>query len=185
MLTKPFSRGDQVRVLKSITFVYDEREDRILAAINAGHPEAWSCWLTRRLVLALLERAVGFIASTSTLAPQAPADFRNELVAFERDAAMAKTAKAMTNTPPDVLKATANEAALAKRVTISRHGDSFRVDLRAETGGTAAGILGRAELQRMLQMLQAAVAKASWSGTLTNSPVAATTEAPATNPIRH
>jgi len=173
-----------VRVLKSVTFVYDTREDRILAAVNAGHPEAWSCWLTRRLVLALVERAVEFIASTSALAQQAPADFRSELVAFERDAAMAKTAKAMTNTPPDVLKASATEAELAKRVTISRHGDSFRVDLRGEKGGAAAGVLGRAELQRMLQMLQAAVAKAGWLGMPANSPVAAATEATA-NPVRH
>ena len=44
-------------VLKTITFAYRALEDRVLAAVNLGHPDAWSCWLTRRLSLALLERA--------------------------------------------------------------------------------------------------------------------------------
>src|ERR1035441_797360 len=57
----------KVKVLKSITFVYEAREDRVLAAINSGKPEAWSCWLTRRLALVLLERAVNLLASTSAL----------------------------------------------------------------------------------------------------------------------
>ena len=46
-----------LRTLKTITFVYAPQEDRIAAAINAGGPDAWSCWLTRRLALAVLERA--------------------------------------------------------------------------------------------------------------------------------
>ena len=50
-----------MHVLTSVTFVYAMQEDRILAAINPGHPEAWSCWLTRRLVLTLLERSVEFL----------------------------------------------------------------------------------------------------------------------------
>ena len=43
-----------LRMLKNLTFVYVPREDRVLAAINAGQQEAWSCWLTRRLALAVL-----------------------------------------------------------------------------------------------------------------------------------
>ena len=53
------------RVLKSVTFVYVPREDRILAAINAGRDDAWSCWLTRRLALAVIERATDYVASGS------------------------------------------------------------------------------------------------------------------------
>src|SRR6516162_6556214 len=48
-----------LRALKTITFLYVPQEDRIAGAINAGHPDAWSCWLTRRLALAVLERARG------------------------------------------------------------------------------------------------------------------------------
>ena len=64
-----------MRALRSITFVYVPREDRILAAINAGRDDAWSCWLTRRLALAVLERTTDFVASSSDLAQRAPADF--------------------------------------------------------------------------------------------------------------
>ena len=39
----------QMSALRSITFAYRAREDRVLAAVNLGQAEAWSCWLTRRL----------------------------------------------------------------------------------------------------------------------------------------
>ena len=73
-----------VRGLTSITFVYVPREDRIMAAINPGHANVWSCWLTRRLALAVLERATEYIASRSDLAQRAPAQFRGDAIAFER-----------------------------------------------------------------------------------------------------
>src|SRR5260370_21575105 len=104
-----------VRALKSVTFSYVAQEDRVLAAINPGRPEAWSCWLTRRLVLALLERAAKFLASTSALVQRAPSDVRGDLAAFERDSAMATTAKALTPTPADVFKSSATAAELAER----------------------------------------------------------------------
>jgi hypothetical protein len=175
----------KVRVLTSVTFVYDTREDRILTAINAGHPEAWSCWLTRRLALALLDRAAEYLSSTSALAQRAPADLRGEFVEFERDAAIAKTARAMSNTPADVLKSSATVAELVERLTISNQGDRFRLELHGQSGGGAAGAPTRAELQRILQMLQAEVAKAGWLGTPTKSSAAPATDATAPKAIRH
>ena len=174
-----------MRVLTSITFVYDTREDRILTAINAGHPDAWSCWLTRRLALALPERAAEYLSRTSALAQRAPADLRGEFVAFERDAAIAKTARAMSNTPADVLKSSATVAELVERLTISNQGDRFRLELHGQSGGGAAGAPRRAELQRILQMLQAEVAKAGWLATPTKTLAAPATDATAPKPIRH
>lgn len=171
-----------MRVLKTVTFVYGPREDRILAAINAGNSEAWSCWLTRRLALVLLERAAGLLASTSALAQRAPAEARGELVAFEREAAIANTAKSMSRTPPDVLKTSGPAAELVDRLTISSQGNNFRVELRGESGAGATGMVARAELQRILQMLQAEVAKANWS--IKPSPAPAAEEA-APKPARH
>ena len=117
------------RVLKNVTFVYVPREDRILAAINAGRDDAWSCWLTRRLALAVLERTTVYLASSSDLTQRAPADLRGEMAAFERDAAIAKTAPAMSITPNDILNSTAEAAELADRLTISQQARrlSFRV----------------------------------------------------------
>jgi hypothetical protein len=173
------------RALKSVNFSYVAEEDRILAAINPGDPQAWSCWLTRRVVLALLEPAEQFLARTSHLLQQAPADLRGELVTFERDFAIAKTAAAMSATPTEILKASARAAELAVRVTIARQTDSFRVELHGERGG-AAGTFTRAELQRFLQMLKVEVVKAGWFGTLAESSGAAAA-APETGPkpVRH
>jgi hypothetical protein len=181
----PFVELQMLRALKSVNFSYVVEQDRVLAAINPGHPEAWSCWLTRRLVLALLERAAGFLASTSQVVRQAPANVRAEVVTFEREVAMAKTTKAMSVTPPDVLKASARAAELAVRLTISSLPENYRVELQGEAGGGAAGLFTSAELQRFLQMLQAEVAKAGWLGTPAQSPVAPAAEETGAKPVRH
>ena len=175
-----------LRVLATVTFVYEPREDRIAAAINAGRPEAWSCWLTRRLALALLEHASGYLAKTSDLAQQAPAEMRREFVAFEREAAMVSTAGAMTKTPPEILKPSAIHAELADRVTISRHDKGgFKFELLGQSGEGAAGVLTRAEMQRVLQMLASIVAQAGWVGTPPRAQAAPATAASAPKPVRH
>jgi hypothetical protein len=167
-------------VLTSVAISYDAQEDRVLAITNPGRPEAWSCWLTRRLVLAALDRAPKFLESTSPLAQRAPGEHRGELVAFERDTALATTAKAMTATPSEVLKSSAPAAELVERLTISNQGDGFRVELHGYRGGGAAGVMTRAELQRMLHMLEVAVEKAGWTSL---APAIAQPTSP--TPIRH
>jgi hypothetical protein len=94
------------------------------------------------LALAVLQRATEYLVSTSDLAQRAPAEFRGEVVAFEREAAIAKTAPAMSSTSPAVLKASTDTAELAERLTISREGEAFRLELRgkANTEPPAASI---------------------------------------------
>jgi hypothetical protein len=174
-----------VPVLKSITFAYDTREDRILAAVNPGHPDAWSCWLTRRLALALLERTGEFLASTSSLVQRASADHRGEILAFEQDAAIARTAKAITQTPAEILQSSTTSAELAKQLTISNQGNGFRMELRGEGGGNAAGVLARDELQRVLQMLQETAGRAGWLITPARPHTATATEESNSKTSRH
>src|SRR5262249_6045599 len=145
--------------------------------------DAWSCWLTRRLALAVLERATDYVAHTSDLAQRAPAGLRGEAIAFEREAAIAKTAPAMSHTPPEGLKSSAGAAELAERLTISHERDTFRLELRGQSGQGAAGTLNRDELQRVLQMLQAVVAQSNWLAV----PSAVVSVAPPdeTKPARH
>src|SRR5271166_1785486 len=120
--------------LKTITFAYRAVEDRVLAAVNLGHDDAWSCWLTRRLSLVLLERAGTFLASTSPLAKRGAPGYRDELAAFERDAAMAATVKAMSPTPREALDASANGAELGLKLTVTPHGERLRIDLAGDRG---------------------------------------------------
>lgn len=151
-----------MQVLTSVVFVYAMQQDRILAAVNPGSPQAWSCWLTRRVVLALLQQAAQILAKTSALAQRMPAANQGEIVAFEHEAAMAKTAERMTSVPADVLTASACAAELVDRVSITKQDDNFRVELRGLKGGGAVGMLRRVGLQRILQMLENEVAKAGW-----------------------
>jgi hypothetical protein len=174
-----------VQVLATVTFVYAMREDRILAAINPGRPDAWSCWLTRRVVLAMLDQVAELLAKTSALAQRAPAEIRGEIVAFERDAAMAKTAERMTQTPADALNASATAAELVDRLSITNLGDNFRVELHGISGGGAVGVLARVGLQRILQMLQDEVAKAGWLATPAKPQPVQAAEEPGPKPIRH
>lgn len=174
-----------MQVLTTLAFVYAMREDRILAAINVGRPDAWSCWLTRRVVLAMLQRLGELLASTSTLAQRAAPEARAEVAAFERDAAMAKTAERMTQTPPDALNASASAAELVERLSIANVGDNFRVELYGASGGGAAGVLMRAGLQRILQMLQDEAIKAEWLAMPAKPQPAPAGEGPGSAPSRH
>lgn len=174
-----------MQVLTTVTFVYGVREDRILAAVNAGRPDAWSCWLTRRIVLALLDRVAQLLANTSPIAQRAPAETRREVAAFEHDAAMAKTAERMIQTPAVALQASASAAELVDKLTIANQGDNFRVELHGANGGGAVGVLARAGLQRVLQMLQDEVTKSEWLAVAAKPPLAQDNAEPGSKPIRH
>jgi hypothetical protein len=172
-------------VLKSITFAYDPREDRVLAVVNPGQSPSWSCWLTRRLVLSLLDNGAKFLANTSALVQRAGPDARRDVIAFEHEAAVAKTAPAMSVTPPEVLKMTVAAAELVHQVALTQQGERMRMELRGVAGGGSEAGLARAELQRILDMLQVEVVKAAWSAGPAAPATATQTEAPTPNPARH
>jgi hypothetical protein len=171
--------------LKTITFVYDAREDRIRAAINAATPEAaWSCWITRRLALAWLAKSGEFLTTTSPLQRAAP-EHRGELATFEREAAIAQTAPSMSATPSDVFKPQTVSAELMDTVSWSQKGEHYQIEIRGNGGGGAKSVLTRAELQRITQMLQEVVGKAAWTAAIATPQAApAAAQAPAT-PVRH
>ncbi len=173
-----------LRALKTITFLYVAQEDRVAVAINAGQADAWSCWLTRRLALAVLERTTDYVAHTSNLAQRAPAQLRGEAIAFEREAAIAKTAPAMSQTAPEILQLSTAGAELAERLTIAREQDAFRLELRGQSGNGTAGTVRREELQRILQMLHAVAMQGGWLAAPGAVTPAAGTPA-AAKPARH
>jgi hypothetical protein len=155
-------RGGHLLTLKTITFVYDRVEDRILAAVNANMPERWSCWLTRRMALAWLAKSSEFMAKTSSLAKRTSSGSLGELASFEREAALAQTASSLSPTPPNLLDTSRTSAELLHTVTFDQHGDTFRMKMRGEAELGAAATLNRSELQRITQMLQETATKASW-----------------------
>ena len=168
-------------LLRTVTFSYSSREDRVLAALNVGQPDAWSCWITRRLALAVIEGAAKFLASTSPLAKRAASAHQRELAQFERQSAMASTAKALSVSSKDDLKASATAAELAERVTLTNQGERFRVEFWGDRAGKAIGVVARPELQRIIGMLEVEVEKARW----TNSSGAPIVEAVAPKAVHH
>ena len=157
------TESTNVKAWSRVTFFYDSREDRILAAINAGKPDPWSGWLTRRLALTFLERTEKLLASTLALAQQVPADVRDDVVAFDRDNAMAQTERGLYKTSGETLKAMKAAAELVQQATVTKHGNQFRIELQDQSGDGAGGMMARADLQRILQLLQAEIQKTDWT----------------------
>jgi hypothetical protein len=169
--------------LKTVTFAYRTQEDRVLVAINLGQADAWACWLTRRLALAVLQQAGTFVASTSPLARRAEPSYRSEVVAFEQDAAMETTAKAVSPTPREALDGCAGSAELAVKLSITPKGERLWVELAGDRGGGASGLVPRADFQRLLRMLQVEVERAQWA---VATPAAASAMQPGVpGPARH
>lgn len=151
-----------MRTINAIALAYDAAQDRVLAVVNPGGLNSWSYWLTRRLILQLLGRLPAAVAATSKVAQQAPVEYRGELATFEREAAIAKTAAAMSKTDNGVLRMNATAAELAVTVSLEDKGDMLRLILVGERGGQAAGQMSRPDLQRIFHMLEQEVAKAEW-----------------------
>jgi hypothetical protein len=124
-----------------------------------------------------------FLATTSPLAQRAAPDQRHEVAAFERDAALATTAQALSATPTDALSPSAASAELADRLTITQQGQDFRFELIGDRGGGATGMVLRAEFQRILRMLEGEVIKAGWVNVIAASAPVAQEGAP--KPARH
>ena len=135
--------------------------------------------------MAWLAKSGEFLTSTSALVQRAAREHRGDLAAFEREAAIAQTAPAMSATPSDVIKPPTVNAELMETVSWSQKGEHYQIEIRGNGGGGAKSVLTRAELQRITQMLQEAVGKAAWTtatATVQAAPVAA--DAPVT-PVRH
>jgi hypothetical protein len=88
-------------------------------------------------------------------------------------------------TPSEVLKKTVAGAELVHQVTLTQQGERMLMELRGVAGGGSQAGLTRAELQRILDMLQAEVVKAGWSVAPVAPAAAPQAEAPPPKPARH
>ena len=164
--------------LNSLTLHYDQPEDRILLAVNAGRADACSFWLTRRLVLAIGERADPFLDKTSPLAGKTPTEYRADMAAMERQVALASTQKNISKTPNETLQQAAKGAELAVELTLSAVGEGVRMILRGRDGTEAGGVCSRADTQSIVHMIEQEAIKAGWKAGPA-APVAAQAEADA------
>ncbi len=146
----------------SITLHYDANEDRILVAINAGSADTNGYWLTRRLALSFIEAANPYLDRMSPAVSKTPTALRGELATMERQVALARTQQSVSQTPAAALERASVAAELVVALDVTQEGQGFRLKFRGGKGReTAVGCL-RAELQRIIHMLEQEVAKAGW-----------------------
>jgi len=81
---------------------------------------------------------------------------------MEREVALASTQGAVTQTPPAALEAASAAAELAVELNIFVERQGFRLRFHGRKGGEAAVPCSRAELQRVIHMLEEEAAKAGW-----------------------
>jgi hypothetical protein len=148
--------------LSSITLRYDGNEDRILVAINAGSPDGRGYWLTRRLALSFIEAANPYLERLSPIVSKTPAELRGELAAMEREVALASTQGALARAPAAALESASRIAELAFELDVSVEPRGFRLRFRGRKGGESSIGYSRAELQRIVHMLEQEAAKAGW-----------------------
>jgi len=151
-----------MRPLSSIALRFDRHEDRILVTIDAGSPSASAYWLTRRLALNVIHETNPYLARTSPVANKTPAELRGELAKMEREVALASTQRNVSSTPTAALESASATAELAVELNVSAERQGLRLRFRGSKGGEATVGCTRAELQRIVHMLEQEAAKAGW-----------------------
>ncbi len=148
--------------LRALALAYEAIQDRIVAVVNPGSLDSVSFWLTRRLALGILDRLPGVLEASSAATVQAPVEYRRDIAAFEREAAVAGTEGAMTRTDEQAMRVSAAAAELALSLSVTDENGRVRLDLTGVSGAKASGLLERAYLQRILHMIAQEVDKAGW-----------------------
>lgn len=164
----------------SITLRYHVGEDRILVAINAVSLDARGFWLTRRLAMKFIEAVHPYLHRISPIAGKTPAELRGALTEMEREIAMANTQRAVWRMPTAAFEMVSAAAELAIVLTVSLERVGFRLKFRGRKGGEAEVGCSRAELLRVVQMLEQEAAKAGWR----DRPMVATPPADAREVVR-
>lgn len=147
-----------------VSLGYSAKEDRLVLWLGSGEG-ARSLFLTRRLCALLINGLAGLLARSSSVAAQAPADMRNDIVLMEHQGAMA--AASVRPASPESLppvSATASAPMLVETVNITTTPDNFRLVFRPSPEGAGPEVaLSRSDLHLVLEMLKRQTDLAEWN----------------------
>jgi hypothetical protein len=96
------------------------------------------------------------------MAAKTPLEYRAEVVAMERQVAVAKTQTALSKVEDEQLAPLSAIGELAHELTLTPQDDGFLLSLTGHEGGQAQGTVNRAELQTILLLIEQEVATAGW-----------------------
>ena len=147
-------------IANTMSLGYAEREDRLLLACADRDGGTVEFWLTRRLTARLLATLAGLLESTSARVARAPAAMRGEVLALEYLGAQSDQPAAGKVDAPPVQPH--KERHLVDRLDIEHQGPAFRLRMFAQGQAIAGVAAQRADLHRLLGMLDRAAGKAGW-----------------------
>ena len=151
-----------IHTLKSVAPRYEQLEDRILLAINLGKDDEWSCWLTRRMTLGVLQRFNVFLDRTSAVTRRTSLEHRAEVAAMERDAAIESTRKAVKPIAKETIDGVASSGELAMELRLTPERKGLALEITGRAGNQARALLNRAQLRTILFLIQKEATKANW-----------------------
>ncbi|HYE51120.1 MAG TPA: hypothetical protein VEB20_16100 [Azospirillaceae bacterium] len=156
-MAEPFS-------IQTLTFGYDEFEDRLLLSCRTADGEdAATLMITRRMLRGLLRGATDFLARSSPTAGRAPVDYRDDVLAMEHQGAVAKSAQAQgasaDRTPVPVQE---HRILVVKLDLEPRAGGGYQLVLSDREGPRAGMALTRDEFHHILKTLADLARTGGW-----------------------
>ena len=147
-----------------VSLGYSSKEDRLVLWLGRGDGAA-ALFLTRRLCALLINGLAGILERSSSVAAQAPAAMRDDIVLMEHQGAMA-AASVRPASPDSLPPVTAAGPApmLVETVNITTTPGAFRLVFRPSPDGAGPELaLSRADLHLVLDMLKRQTELAEWN----------------------
>jgi hypothetical protein len=138
--------------IASVSFYFDQVEDRIrlIGNLDNSDPRA-DFWLTRRLVIRLLDMSMELIQKTSSKVNQAPTEHKGAMAQFEHDSAQQKPESVIAKQEDH----SAYHADILRRMDISYKDGRYRLSFftHEKEEAVAVSTLNYQELHQTLHWL--------------------------------
>lgn len=145
--------------IAAFTFNYDQIEDRILLVGNHNNSQQRiDFWLTRKLVLRLLDAAQALLEKTVDAIAQAPMPQKEHIAQFDHDGAQLALQGQLEND-----QVAAQSPYLLHRLDISHADGHYRVTLfSSEDQALASSVLNYQELHQVFYILHKGAVTLDW-----------------------
>jgi hypothetical protein len=151
-----------MRKIAAIAPRYSPTEDRVELVINAGREDRWTFWVTRRLVLGMLDKVNQHLEQTSSAMARTPTEHRKEMAVMEKQMALQQMRGAIKPLIPPATGTPVVVGSLAKALRLRAHPKGFLVEILAMDGDQARGLVSRQELQTILMLMEKEARKGGW-----------------------
>ncbi|HYC02731.1 MAG TPA: hypothetical protein VED40_05525 [Azospirillaceae bacterium] len=156
----------QPMLARTITFSYDEGEDRVLVNCKAEDPERLeTLMLSRRMVRNILRTCAGILAQSSERAGRTPSGYREDVLAMEHLGAVASSSQHQSSLPP--MQAVPTQEVEHRHLVLqldidSRADGGYMLRFHDRTGMCVATGVTRVEMHHVLDALVGLSRRGEW-----------------------